>query len=63
MDNYPTVKDLREALHDRNCTRIAQLTGIHRESLYRISRGENVNPSAETYVALAQYLFPDGMRR
>lgn len=51
-----TIDEIREALRDRKITLVAQATGLHENTLYRIVSGKNLNPSYETIRRLVEYL-------
>jgi DNA-binding phage protein len=38
-----TLEEIREKLSDRVVSKVAERTGIHRETLYRIIRGGGAN--------------------
>jgi len=50
------IEDIRKALEDRRLDRVAEATGIHRNTLGAIRSGRNVNPSWRTVKTLAEYL-------
>jgi transcriptional regulator with XRE-family HTH domain len=51
-----TIDEIREALRDRKLTLVAQATGLHENTIYRIASGRNQNPSYDTIRKLVEYL-------
>lgn len=50
------LNQIREALDDRNLEKVAENTGIHRNTLAAIRMGTNTNPTYATLKALSDYL-------
>ena len=50
------LNQIREALDDRNLEKVADNTGIHRNTLAAIRAGTNTNPTYATLKALSDYL-------
>jgi transcriptional regulator with XRE-family HTH domain len=50
------LEQLRTALDDRNVEKVAERTGIHRNTIGAIRSGSNQNPSYATMKALSDYL-------
>lgn len=50
-----TVEDMKNALSDRKITVVAERTGIHPNTLYKLVRGDT-KPSMETAEILTEYL-------
>ena len=46
------IDDIRKALEDRNLVAVAERTGLHPETLYRIVRKSQTGVSFETYTIL-----------
>lgn len=61
MDNNQPIEDLlkrvRDALGDRNLSRVATATGLHENTVRAIANGKNKNPTFETLQRLSTYLF------
>lgn len=51
-----TLPQIREALADRNLTKVSEAVGIHRNTLSAIRDGVHVNPTLRTLQALSDYL-------
>jgi transcriptional regulator with XRE-family HTH domain len=51
-----TLEQLRTALDDRNVEKVAERTGIHRNTIGAIRNGTNSNPSYATMKILSDYL-------
>lgn len=47
---------IKNALDDRNLSRVAQKTGIHANTLRNIRSGSNANPTLATLKRLSDYL-------
>jgi transcriptional regulator with XRE-family HTH domain len=52
------VEKISEALKDRNLSRVADATGLHRNTLSRIKSGKSKWLSAGTLKILTDYLAP-----
>jgi len=50
------LEKIREALADRNIDKVAERTGIHRNTIYAIRSGANVNPTYAILKKLSDYL-------
>jgi transcriptional regulator with XRE-family HTH domain len=50
------LEQLRTALDDRNVEKVAERTGIHRNTIGAIRNGTNANPSYATMKILSDYL-------
>lgn len=48
---------IRDALGDRNLSRVAAATGLHENTVRAIANGKNTNPTFETLQRLSTYLF------
>lgn len=61
MDQNQQTEDLltrvRDALSDRNLSRVAAATGLHENTVRAIANGKNKNPTFETLQRLSTYLF------
>jgi transcriptional regulator with XRE-family HTH domain len=51
-----TLEQIRTALDDRNVEKVAERTGIHRNTIGAIRNGANANPTYATMKALSDYL-------
>jgi transcriptional regulator with XRE-family HTH domain len=51
-----TLEQIRTALDDRNVEKVAERTGIHRNTISAIRAGTNQNPTYSTIKALSDYL-------
>lgn len=49
------LKEIRTALEDSNLKAVAEKTGVHQNTIYRIMSGET-NPSYETVMKLVDYI-------
>jgi|TARA_R110000823_G_scaffold217424_1_gene346769 transcriptional regulator with XRE-family HTH domain len=47
---------MRDALEDRNVEKVAENTGIHRNTISAIRAGTNTNPTYSTMKVLSDYL-------
>lgn len=47
---------IKNALDDRNLSRVAQKTGIHANTLRNIRNGSNANPTLATLQKISDYL-------
>lgn len=54
------LDEIRAALADRRLDKVAEATGIHRNTLGAIRSGRNANPSWRTLKTLADYLATAG---
>jgi transcriptional regulator with XRE-family HTH domain len=52
---YMSGEELRDALADRYISVVADATGLHRNTLERIRRGETFSPSRRTTQILTAY--------
>ena len=50
-----SLTEIRALLRDRNLAEVARRSGVHRNTLQRIMRGD-ANPSFNTVYALSSYL-------
>lgn len=50
------LEQIREALEDRNMDKVAERTGIHRNTIAAIRSGSNKNPTYATLKVLSDYL-------
>lgn len=50
------INEIREKLRDRNLRHVARAIGIHENSLYRLVKNEDANPSYETVRKIVNYL-------
>ena len=51
-----TLEEIRAMLDDRNVEKVAERTGIHRNTIAAIRSGSNQNPTYVTLKALSDYL-------
>ena len=51
-----TLEEIRAMLDDRNVEKVAERTGIHRNTLGAIRNGSNQNPTYATLKAISDYL-------
>jgi len=51
-----TLEQIRTLLDDRNVEKVAERTGIHRNTIGAIRAGTNQNPSYSTLKTLSDYL-------
>lgn len=51
-----TLEQIRELLDDRNVEKVAERTGIHRNTISAIRTGANQNPTYTTIKTLSDYL-------
>jgi len=51
-----TLEKIRDLLTDRNLDKVAERTGLHRNTLSAIRMGANTNPTYNTIVILSAYL-------
>ena len=51
-----TLEQIRTMLDDRNVEKVAERTGIHRNTISAIRSGSNQNPTYVTLKALSDYL-------
>lgn len=50
------LDQMRDALEDRNVEKVAENTGIHRNTISAIRAGTNTNPTYSTMKVLSDYL-------
>jgi len=50
------LDQIRKALDDRNMDKVAERTGIHRNTISAIRAGSNQNPTYATLKTLSDYL-------
>ena len=55
-DTTMTLDAVKRGLRDRNLAKVAQVTGISRQTVWNIANGLTANPSALTVERLASYL-------
>ena len=53
------LEAIRERLEDRNLTVVAERTGLHYNTVWKIATGVALNPSLNTVKALSEYLRGD----
>ena len=53
------LEQLQKILKDHNIAAVARATGLHKNTIYRIMRGEAKNPSYCTVQTLLEYLRRD----
>lgn len=53
-----TLDDIRDKLKDRNLSAVAQIVGIDKMTLYRVTNG-NMSINYRTYEKLVNYLYPE----
>lgn len=58
-----TVEEIREAMSDRVISVVAEKTGIHSNTLYRIMLGKQNDMHLGTYNILVDYLFGSSENR
>ena len=51
-----TLEQIKTLLDDRNVEKVAENTGIHRNTISAIRAGTNTNPTYATLKALSDYL-------
>jgi len=51
------LQRIRDALEDRNLSKVAAQTGLHENTVRAIAGKKNDNPSIETIKKLSDYLF------
>jgi transcriptional regulator with XRE-family HTH domain len=51
-----TLEQIRTLLDDRNVEKVAENTGIHRNTISAIRAGTNTNPTYNTLKSLSDYL-------
>jgi DNA-binding phage protein len=51
-----TIQEIRDALRDRNLTKVGEALGMSREYLYRLRKGLIANPGYERVRVLTEYL-------
>ncbi len=51
-----TLEEVRAMLDDRNVEKVAERTGIHRNTIAAIRAGSNQNPTYATLKTLSDYL-------
>ena len=51
-----TLEQIRTLLDDRNVEKVAENTGIHRNTISAIRAGTNTNPTYTTLKVLSDYL-------
>ena len=54
-----TLEQIRQALQDRRLARVADVTGLHYNTLREIRDGSNVNPTYKVMLALTEYLLSE----
>ncbi len=52
-----SIEDIREALKDRIISTVAENTGVHRETLYNLTKNRQKSMNLDTYLILVKYLF------
>ena len=57
-----TLDEIRSALADRRLDRVAEATGLHRNTIAGIRSGRNANPTLRTLRALSDYFDGPGAR-
>ena len=57
--NTKDFEKLQRKLKDHNIAAVARATGLHKNTIYRIMRGEAKNPSYCTVQTLLEYLRRD----
>lgn len=50
-----TLEDIRKRLEDRRWTLVAEITGLHYNTVRNIATGDNKNPTYEVLKALSDY--------
>ena len=50
---------IREKLSKANIALVAQCTGLHYNTVYKIARGNNINPSLDTVIKLSDFIIKD----
>lgn len=55
-----SIEEIRSKLKDRKVTVVSQATGIHKNTIYKIRRGQVTNPELETVKTLSDYLQMQG---
>ena len=53
------LEQIRERMRDRKVTAVAEATGLHQATVYRVVWGEQI-PSYETVKTLSDYLLGEG---
>ena len=51
-----TLDQIKAKLEDRQTTKVAEATGLSRQTIYEIRRGIQTNPTHETLKRLSDYL-------
>ena len=54
------LEEIRERLHDRKLTIVAQQTGLHYNTIYRIANGTSKDPAYSVVKRLSEYLDQEG---
>jgi len=54
------LEEIRERLHDRKLTVVAQHTGLHYNTIYRIANGTSKDPAYSVVKRLSEYLDQEG---
>jgi transcriptional regulator with XRE-family HTH domain len=54
------LEEIRERLHDRKLTVVAQSTGLHYNTVYRIANGSSKDPAYSVIKRLSDYLDQEG---
>jgi transcriptional regulator with XRE-family HTH domain len=55
-----TIEQIRELMHDRSVPIVAELAGVHYNTLLNIKNGANKNPSYEVIKKLSEYFQQKG---
>lgn len=53
------LEDIRNALGDRKVSRVADATGVNRQTIYTILKDPESNPTRKTLEALSDYFSKD----
>lgn len=57
------LEEIRENLHDRKLTVVADCTGLHYNTVYRIANGKSKDPAYSVIKRLSDYLDQEGGSR
>lgn len=55
-DSMLTIDQIKAKLADRQTSKVAEATGLSRQTIYEIKRGIQTNPTHETLKRLSDYL-------
>lgn len=55
-----TLDELREKLHDRKLTVVAEKTGLHYNTVYRLAKGMSTDPAYSVVKRISEYFEQEG---